>query len=839
MSKLDGKIILSEDETRKALLEGAQASYDFVSITYGPKGKNVLLEKPFGRPVLSRDGVAAAREVYFSDRAKNMGAKLLLEASETTNRVAGDGPQPLYAKVLTPTGFVPMGDIVEGMEVCGTNGSLQTVLGVYEKGDREIFRLSLVDGRTVECCEDHLWTVTTKEGVKKTLSVKQLLDSGLRVIRTNGRSQRKFFIQRNKVEFKENSRPSLDPYTLGVLLGDGSLSGSGAVELSLGFKKRHILNKISLPGRTEARATDCAKYIRVKLTGKDMVDSLREHGLYGTISATKFIPEPYLYSGIGTREALLQGLLDTDGYVNAKGLFEFSTVSPQLAADFADLARSLGYDLNISLHTRQNDPDSYSRKPIFRIAQLKGRKHGMGIESIEATGTKTPMRCIKVSNPDNLYVTDGYVVTHNTSGTVVLGYHLLKNGLQAIAAGVHPMDIKQTYMDDSYKLLDRLRELSVPVVDGQLEQVATISSGSPALGKMIAAAVERVGSEGGILTEKAPIDDIECEFVDGYYLQTGFQAIQTGKKELNDPLVVVAIRKISSAHEAVELLQGIAKLSGVKPGEIPRFALIGNIEDAAYNHICYLIAQGAIDAIMLKAPPQFGEMGKHLLEDIATYACCMPITESDNIRNLSTAYIGSLDKLVASKQDSTLFADDSTQMVADRIAKIKEQAATETVDAILEKLHDRISKLDGKVALFRIGAATDTAREEIEFRVEDGIRATRAAAQHGVVAGGGTTLLALSSLGIGSHYSEALLSTFKKLLENANLPAEVTLKEVLEAPAGYGVDLQSGSGIIDMVEAGILDPTLVVEQIIKNATETIANALSVGGATIFEEKWED
>jgi chaperonin GroEL len=345
-----------------------------------------------------------------------------------------------------------------------------------------------------------------------------------------------------------------------------------------------------------------------------------------------------------------------------------------------------------------------------------------------------------------------------------------------------------------------------------------------------------VGTDGGILTEKAPIEDIECEFVDGYYLQSGFQALQAGKKELSNPIVLVAIRRLTSPSEIVELLSNAAQASGVKPGEIPRVVFFGNIEDGAYTHICNLINQGIIDAIVLKTPPQFGEMGKQLLEDIAAYASCKPITDSDNLRDFSTAYIGSLDKVVANKSESTLFADNSTELVTERIALIRSQAETEFVDAILEKLHDRISKLEGKIALFRIGAATDTGREEVEFRVEDAIHATRAAAEHGVVPGGGTTLLAFSKLPISDWYKHALESTFQRLLTNANMPAELTMDAVLKAPVGHGVNLRQGPEVVDLVEVGILDPSLVVEQIIKNATEAVANALTIGGATIFDQK---
>lgn len=513
----DNKIILSEDEIRAKLLEGAKASYDTVMTTFGPKGKNVLIEKPFGRPVLTRDGVTVAREVYFSDRAKNQGAQMLCEASETTNRIAGDG----------------------------------------------------------------------------------------------------------------------------------------------------------------------------------------------------------------------------------------------------------------------------------------------------------------------------------TSATVGLSYHLLKNGIQAIAAGTHPMDVKEMYFNDSYVLLDKLDTLTTDTKTEQLRQVASISAGDGSLGAMIAAAIVRVGADGGIITEKAPIEDIQCEYVDGYYLQPGFQALQVGKKEIADPFVIVSIRRLTSAADVIEIMTKVAQAKHLEPGSIPRFVFVGNIEDAAYNCICDNINRGTIDAIILKTPPQFGDMGKELLEDIAAYAGCNSLTDTINIKSFNDSFIGHIDKVVASKADATMFAHNDTKLVTSRINEIRDQTKTETVDAILERLKDRVAKLEGKIALFKIGAATDTAREELEFRVEDSIHATRAAAEYGVVPGGGITLLELSRLSdISPAYRDALRSVFKQLLLNANLSAEVKLEEALQAKPGYGYNLRNNDELINVVKAGVLDPALVVQQIIKNATEVVANGLTTGVGIIFEDKEE-
>lgn len=457
---------------------------------------------------------------------------------------------------------------------------------------------------------------------------------------------------------------------------------------------------------------------------------------------------------------------------------------------------------------------------VARDTYFKERAKNMGAQLL-----------IEASETTNRIAGDG------TSATVVLGYNLMKQGVQKIASGIHPMEIKETLQNDSQTLLDELDKLKKPTKKGQLEQVATVSSGDPILGKLIAEAVEYVGSDGGILTEKAFTPEVEREYVDGYYLQSGFEALQTGKKELVSPMVIVSSRRLSSAQDAAELVNKAAIAAKIQQGDIPRFLLIGNFEEAAYMTILTAVNQGAIDAVIIKTPPQFGAMSTHVLDDIAIYAGCKPITDGTNLQDFDATYLGSVDKVVANKTEATLFSQPREE-VEYRVNELREQMDIETSDPIIEKLRDRIAKLEGKIALFRIGGVTETEKEELEFRVEDGIQATRAAFSDGVVPGGGVTLLTLSKLDISDMFKNSLKDTFKKLLVNANLPAELKLDEALNAKPTQGFNLRKGSELVDLVDEGILDPALVTEQTIKNAASAVAGALTVGASLIFEDKTE-
>lgn len=440
-----------------------------------------------------------------------------------------------------------------------------------------------------------------------------------------------------------------------------------------------------------------------------------------------------------------------------------------------------------------------------------------------------------------------------SSATVVMTYHLLDNAVKAVAAGIHPMDVSDTIMQDSRIILEALEKEIIPVKDEQLKDVATVAAGDPLVGQLIAEAILYVGPDGGILTEKAPITEIEREYVDGYYLQSGFTALQAGKKELVDPYVIVPSKRLSSAADAIEILNGIMKANNLQQGQIPRVLFIGNIEDAAYQTIVNTINQGQIDAVIVKTPPMYGELGKYLLSDIALYAQCELIDENTSLKDFVrirdgkpySSFIGSVNKVIANKGESTIFANNETEAVQTRIAEIKDQIASEVIPSVAEKLRDRVAKLEGKIAIFKIGAANDSTKEELEYRIEDAINSTRHAYAEGIVPGGGVTLLELSKLGdesfkdlggiISSITRDALRSTFQQLLINANLPAELKLDEALHAKKGYGYNLRKSDKLVDVVKEGVIDPVVVVREALTHAFGMAAETIKVGLGLVFED----
>lgn len=399
---------------------------------------------------------------------------------------------------------------------------------------------------------------------------------------------------------------------------------------------------------------------------------------------------------------------------------------------------------------------------------------------------------------------------------------------------IDAMELRTIIDNDRELLLEELKKHTKKVTKGQLEHVATVSSGDRALGKLIAEAVEHVGQDGGIIAERAYISGVEREYIEGYYLQEGFS--EFNKKELADTTVVVSAKKISSNADFLELMDKIVSITQEKP---PRVAFIGEFEGQARDSIITNVMQGRMDAVIVKTPST-GDMGVHYLEDIALYCGCKLLAAGDSLKNFDSSYIGRAERVITTPYTASIFGGKHAQEDLDvRLAELKDRIETEESDHLVEKFRDRLAKLQGKIAVFRIGGTTDTEREEKEFRIEDAIQATKAAMAEGVVPGGGTTLLRLSKTeGVSDLTAKALQNVFKRLMENANLPADVKIHEVLNSEAPMGFNLRGEDKLVNLVEAGVLDPALVVQEIIKNASSNAGNALTIGCEIVFEDKKE-
>lgn len=825
------------DNARNKMLEGVNILANAVRATLGPKGRNVIIKRKFTGPHVTKDGVSVAKEIHLRDEFQDMGAQLVLEASVQTNTHAGDGPQPLNAKVLAPNGFTTMGELTVGQLICGTNGSYQTVEEIFDKGIREVYEVTFSDGQVVECCSDHLWNVVDISGrpKRKVVPLRELIPT-YKTVKPN-HTEYVYYTPRNIPEMEAQVIP-LHPFLLGVLIGDGSLTGE-TIEIALGLNKEWVIDSLVLPEGIEKKVSwvEDKNYFRVKLQGKtkngnSLVDIVKSLGL-DVKSKDKFIPSIYLNNTIENRSYLIEGLGATDGHFNNRGLLEYSTISEQLAKDFHQLMLSLGRHTRINLVQRNGN--SYSDTPIYRLYERRGYNHGVKIVDIKATGRFEPMRCIRVSNDDHLYITNDYIVTHNTTTSTVLAQAIINEGIRYIDKGVGSVDIKRGIDLATQHIITLLKEKSTPV-NGQedLIKIARISANSDqVIADLITEALEQVGSDGVINVERGGYKD-ELEIVSGMRLSSGWVnshfLTQQDKMtvELEKPYIVLIDKELNEINDIIRLLNFL--------NEDKRAALIvaHKFSDDVLGMLALNVKQGNLKVCPVEAPA-YGDRRTAIMEDVATYTGGNVFNSNNglDIAQVSLLQVGVCDRVVVSAEEAAIIGKaGKDEQINERITRIRMELETEATQYNVDKLKERLGTLTKGVAIIRVGGHTEAEMKEKKDRVDDAVCAVRASLEEGYLPGGGVALLRLSQAlddfpvdnedqAIGVRILQrAMKSPFHQIAANAGKNPEVIEHKVFffsgEANFNTGYDASCDS-IEDMVSKGIVDPTKVTRVALQNA----------------------
>jgi replicative DNA helicase len=348
--------------------------------------------------------------------------------------------QPLDAKVLTRSGFACMGSLRVGDELASIDGAPSQVTGVFPQGERQLYRVTLSDGRNAECCKEHLWRVSFRQWSEpRTVSTERLMEMLQRK-----RYQRRLYIETFSGEFGNDSELPMDPWLLGVLLGDGTTHGS-SVAFSTASSEildqvRRVVGatyEITKSGPYDYRIIQAGAKTRGRgfRTANPLKQSLETLGIWGARAADKFIPKLYLNASLGSRTQLLKGLIDTDGWVEKWGSMRFATSSERLVQDVVGLVRSVGGTANYfekkTFYAYLNErragqtsyvcniqlPDDIALQLISAKQQRRApRKRTRRLNICSITATRfSQTQCIAVSHQSQLYITNDYVVTHNTS----------------------------------------------------------------------------------------------------------------------------------------------------------------------------------------------------------------------------------------------------------------------------------------------------------------------------------------------------------------------------------------------------------------------------------------
>jgi chaperonin GroEL len=431
------------------------------------------------------------------------------------------------------------------------------------------------------------------------------------------------------------------------------------------------------------------------------------------------------------------------------------------------------------------------------------------------------------------------VAGDGTTTATVLAQAMIREGLKNVTAGANPMGIRKGIEKAVAVAVGELKAISKPIEGKEsIAQVAAISSDDKEVGQLIAEAMERVGNDGVITIEESKGFTTELDVVEGMQFDRGYTSAymvtNTDKMEavLENPYVLITDKKISSIQEILPVLEQV-----VQQGK-PLLLIAEDIEGEALSTLVLNKLRGTFNAVAVKAPG-FGDRRKAMLEDIAALTGGEVITEELG-RELKTATITSLgraSKIVVTKENTTIVEGaGDTAAIASRVNQIRVQLEDTTSEFDREKLQERLAKLAGGVAVIKVGAATETELKERKLRIEDALNATRAAVEEGIVSGGGVALLNIYSK-VAAIQAEGDVATginivlraieepVRTIAHNAGLEGSVIVDRLKREEVGTGFNAATGAWV-NMIEAGIVDPTKVTRSALQNAASVAAMFLT-------------
>ena len=442
------------------------------------------------------------------------------------------------------------------------------------------------------------------------------------------------------------------------------------------------------------------------------------------------------------------------------------------------------------------------------------------------------------------------VAGDGTTTVTVLTYNILNEANKLIAAGVNPMELRKGIEQAGQEIVQKINQTAEKIAgdDKKVAEVATISAGDPEIGKLIADVISKIGKDGIVTVEAGQGLEMEQEIVEGFSYDKGYSSpffvtdINRQEAIFNKPLILLTDKKISSSSEILPILEKVAQ-SGHKDLVI----IAEEVSGEALSLLVLNKLKGVFNSLVLKAPA-FGDRRKEILEDIAVLTDAIVISEDKGMKLEDTeiSALGSAKKVIATKDSSTIISGAGKQSaVSDRIELIKSQANLATSDYDREQYEKRAAALSGKVAVIKVGGATETEIDEKKYRVDDAVAATKADLDEGIVTGGGVTLVNLADQleekDAGAKIvKNALKAPLLHILENAGLNAQALLAAVEDAKPGQGINvMEPEKGLQDLKKAGVIDPARVTREAVQNAISIAATAITMGALIVEIPEKED
>ena len=434
-----------------------------------------------------------------------------------------------------------------------------------------------------------------------------------------------------------------------------------------------------------------------------------------------------------------------------------------------------------------------------------------------------------------------------TTTVTVLTYHILNEANKLIAAGHNPMQLRkglEAAAHDVIAQLDGMKE-DIQGKKSRVAEVATISAGDAEIGKLIADVIDKVGREGVVTVEEGQGLSLESEVVEGFTFDRGFvspyMVTDTSRMEAvyNKPAIVITDKKISSVQEFLPLLEKLAQA-----GKKDLVLIAEDVEGEALGTLILNRLKGVFNTVVVKAPA-FGDRRKDMLNDIAILTGAQVITEDRGMtfENVDFDVVGSARKVIVTKDETTIIegAGAAAELQA-RIKQISAQADAASSEYEKENFEKRRAALSGKVAVIKVGGASETEIEEKKFRVDDAVAAVKAALAEGIVAGGGVSLVNIASkIEVTGHDSveagkqilkNALEQPFRIILSNAGQNPDEWLPQVKAGKPGFGVDVNGAGKLVDLKAAGVIDPVVVTKIAVESASSIAGTSMTMGALVV-------
>ena len=432
------------------------------------------------------------------------------------------------------------------------------------------------------------------------------------------------------------------------------------------------------------------------------------------------------------------------------------------------------------------------------------------------------------------------VAGDGTTTATVLAQAIVRQGLKNVTAGANPLALRRGIEIAVDQVVENIASQSTEI-DGkeQIARVATISAGDEEIGDVIADAIDKVGKDGVVNVEEGQTFGMDLEFTEGMQFDKGYispyMVTDQDRMEatLEDPYVLIANSKIGSVRDVLPVLEQV-----IQSGK-PLLIIAEDVEGESLATLVVNKLRGTFTAVAVKAPG-FGDRRKRMLEDIAILTGGEVITEEMGLKleNTQLSQLGRARRVVVAKDNTTIVdGNGDTDAIKGRISQIKTEIENTDSDFDREKLQERLAKLSGGVAVVKVGAATETEMKEKKHRVEDALQATRAALEEGIVAGGGVALVrAMQSIDLDAFEGDdvktggriilrALEEPLRQISENAGLEGSVVINEVRKAEGNNGLNAATGE-MVDLVQAGVIDPAMVTRSALQNAASIAKNILT-------------